>query len=186
MSPSPAVRREFSRVIGRDELAAAPLSRSIEATAAERAALAERFGLVALGDLRAKVEIGVGQGSGNLFLSGRLWASVTQRCVVTLEPIGISLDEHFDTFVTLEPVAPTPGGATERFPEIDLEAPEIIGPEGLDVGELVAQHLLLSLDPYPRAPSATLEQVWPIEAARAPADWEDSPFAALRRLREKP
>ena len=54
VAPSPSARPEFSRRLTVDRMAATPQSFAIEANAAERAALARRFGLLSLDELRAE------------------------------------------------------------------------------------------------------------------------------------
>src|SRR5690606_17224778 len=106
-------------------------------------------------------------------VEGQLRAAAKQRCVVTLGPVPVTLDEPFD--LEIQQVA----RGTEAGPELDveLEAPEPLEGGRLDLGELVAQQFSLALDPYPRAPGVTLE-----EAGWSGSDDEevpsDNPFAA--------
>ncbi|WP_376094093.1 DUF177 domain-containing protein [Roseomonas sp. CCTCC AB2023176] len=137
----------------------------IEATAGERAALARRFGLLDLPALSAELAITPAPG-GAMRVHGTLRAEVVQECVVTLEPVAARIEEALDWRIL--PPGEEPSDDLEEGPE-EIESE----PDGsVDLGEAVAQGLSLALDPYPRAPEATLP-----EAAR---DESANPFAALR------
>jgi hypothetical protein len=167
---------EFSRPVERTALAAGPVKEQIEATEAERAALARRFGLVALPELRADVTL-TPTAAGQVRLDAHLTARVVQSCVVTLEPIEAEVAESFTVYFA--EAAPQPAGAVD-LPVDDEAWPEPILDGRIDMGEAVAQQLALSLDPYPRAPGARFE------SEHGPADdapARTSPFAALGRER---
>ena len=77
--------------------------------------------------------------------SGRLTADVVQSCVVTMAPVAGDIDEKIEEVFAPEGYEP---GAQEE----DDDQPESFDGQEIDVGELAAQLLSLSLDPYPRAP----------------------------------
>lgn len=166
---------EFSRPFRLDSLGHEPVTRRLEAGAEERAALARRFDLLALDRLEAEVTLRWGAG-GILHLQGHLSAQVVQRCVVTLEPVTQQVEEEialrFSRFAEAEMAE------EEAETGLDPEAPEPLPPEGLDLGEEVAQALSLGLDPYPRAPGATLDP--------AAGEAGQGPFAALAGLKPGP
>jgi uncharacterized metal-binding protein YceD (DUF177 family) len=139
----------------------------LEADSAECAALAARFGIPAIGSLRAELDL-TPQSDGAVVARGRLQADVTQECVVTLEPVAQVVDEA--VALRLLPPGQEPADGPEDMDEIAA------GPGGVvDLGEALAEQLALALDPYPRAPEAEL----PPEADQPAA----SPFAALAGLR---
>jgi uncharacterized metal-binding protein YceD (DUF177 family) len=162
---------EFSRPIDVAKLAPGVTHRAIAATPAERAALAQRFALLALDRLEAAVRLE--PLAGGLFrLEAELAADVVQACVVTLEPVASRIDEAFTLLY----------GAAEAAPEVTLSGEEeLVEPLAggtLDVGEAVAQQLSLAIDPFPRAPG--------VEApASAPETIPSSPFAALAKWKQK-
>lgn len=170
---------ELFRPFDLRELGDRPVRRSLEAEAGELAALAERFDLIELERLQADLVLRRLRG-GIVRVEGQLRAAAKQRCVVTLGPVPVTLDEPFD--LEFQQVA----GGTEAGPELDveLEAPEPLEGGRLDLGELVAQQFSLALDPYPRAPGVTLE-----EAGWSGSDDEevpsDNPFAALGKLKDR-
>lgn len=138
----------------------------LEADAAERAALARRFGIPAVESLRAELRLRL-EADGAVRAEGRLAADVVQNCVVTLEPVAQRVEEA----VALRLL---PAGVEPRD-EPD-EPDDITSEDGVaDLGEAVAEQLALALDPYPRAPGAAL----PAEAN----DAAEHPLAALAKLR---
>jgi hypothetical protein len=69
------------------------------------------------------------------------------------------------------------------------DAPEPLTGNMLDVGEIAAEQLSLTADPYPRRPGIKLEDVLPKPkggARRAAPEPRRHPFAGLAALRDKP
>ena len=85
---------EFSRPVRVDTLGAEPRTMTIEADEAERAALARRFGLVAIDRLAADAAL-VRDGE-EVVATGRIAAAVTQSCVASAEPVAAAVDEPFE------------------------------------------------------------------------------------------
>jgi uncharacterized metal-binding protein YceD (DUF177 family) len=170
---------EFSRTVQIDTLGGAPRSLAVEADEAERAALAERFGLLAIERLAA--EAALTRGGETVIAAGRLEADVTQSCVATGEPVPERVEHSF----RIEFRPPPEGGAAEEEIELSESELDIVFYEGgsVDLGEAVAETLSLNLDPYPRcaeAEAALREAgVKSEEEARA----ESSPFAVLAALK---
>jgi uncharacterized metal-binding protein YceD (DUF177 family) len=153
---------EFSRPIEAMRLGTEPATYKITATAKERAALAERFDLLALERLEAEVRLARLAG-GLIHLTARFAAEPVQRCVVTLDPVPSRIEDRFTLLYGDEPATSTA--------DDDLIEPLDAG--RIDIGEAVAQQLSLTLDPFPRSPAA---------AAVADAEPErHSPFADLAK-----
>jgi uncharacterized metal-binding protein YceD (DUF177 family) len=169
---------EFSRAIEVEALGDAPSVFPLEANAAERAALARRFGLPAIARLQAKLRLQRVHGGTALRLTGHLEADVTQSCVVTLEPVENRVEEDF----TILYAANAPTEAIETQSDSEESWAEPLPHGGLDIGEVVAQHLSLALDPYPRLADAAIEGRW----AEGEAPAKETPFAALARLKSTP
>jgi uncharacterized metal-binding protein YceD (DUF177 family) len=170
---------EFSRPLPLERLSSGAIEIEVSADARERAALARRFDLVALDRLSAVLR--VSRDKGPIRVEGHLDADVTQTCVVSLEPVRSELHEDFVQLYTPDP-APAPSHVVAVEPGED-ETPEPLGPEGLDLGDAVAQQLALALDPYPRAPGAAPPQDLAEPESEAPAT---GPFEALRTLKPRP
>jgi uncharacterized metal-binding protein YceD (DUF177 family) len=153
---------------------------NIEADDGERAALAMRFGLESLDHFSAQGNLEVEAGGKRAVLEVRFAAELTQSCVVTMEPVADRIKESF----TAVYIAPEPSDADGEV-DIDPEAedpPEPLAPEGVDVGDAVAERLGLAIEPYPRAPGASVPDTVAAEVETEDPE-KDSPFAILRRLK---
>lgn len=142
---------EFSRPIRIDTLGPGARTIEMEASAEERAALAERFGLISVESLAARVD--VARSGDVVTASGRLAAAVVHACVATGEPVPESVDEPFA--IAFHP-QPSDGGSADEEIELGEAELDIIFYDSalVDIGEAVAETLSLSIDPYPRSPGA--------------------------------
>ena len=172
---------EFSRLYRIDSISGEPRAVEIEADATERQALAGRFGLVSVEALTAAATL-VRRGE-TIEAAGRLQARVIQSCVATAEPVEASVEEPFR--VEFRPL-PADGRPEE---EIELAEGEldVVFHEGgaVDMGEAVAQTLLLALDPYPRSPAAEAALREAGVKSEEEARLESSPFAVLKALKQE-
>ena len=171
---------EFSRLFRLDALSGAPRMVEIEAEPAEREALARRFDLVALAALAATTALS--RKGDTVAAVGRLRARVTQSCVATADPVEASVDEEFRI-----DFQPPPGeGRPDEEVELGENELDVVFYEGdaIDLGEAVAQTLLLALDPYPRSAAAEAALGAAGVRSEAEARAEASPFAALKGLKE--
>lgn len=166
---------EFSRPVPLDSISEAPRALAIEANPAERAALASRFGLKSVERLEG--ELRLLRRAAGIYAEGRLRAEVVQACVVTDEPLPLSLDEEFT--IRFAPAGEPAGD------EIELSAEECdtVFYEGgaIDLGEALAETMALSLDPFPRSPNADAA----LKEAGVLSEAEAAPFGALAGLRDK-
>ena len=166
---------EFERIVKLDRL---PAVLSIEADAAECAALARRFGLPAVHALQASVSLS--QDGDSVEARGRLSARFHQRCAIAEEPFANSIDEPLA--IRFVP-AIAPGSEDEAIEFADEDADEIeYNGTSFNLGEAVAQSFGLALDPYATGPDA--------ESARRAGgivdeDAPSGPFAALAALKPK-
>lgn len=126
----------------------------IEATEAERVALAARFGISAVEALRAEVRLEAKASA--IRASGRLTAAILQPCAVSGEDFAVAINEPLDLRFVEAGARPLPGADEEI--EIELEADDCdeIDYTGdmFDLGEAVAQSLGLAIDPYAEGPEA--------------------------------
>jgi uncharacterized metal-binding protein YceD (DUF177 family) len=147
-----------------------------EAGPEERARLARYAGILAVDSLTVEGE--VQPWAGGVEIDLRLQASVVQACVVSLAPVPQTIDEPIvRRFLPPARLADGPAGPVE----INIEAedpPELLASDTVDLGPVITEHLVLALEPYPRAPGAAL----PTESAGAAP--EPSPFAVLKRLKD--
>lgn len=171
------VAPEFSRPERIDAIGERARSIAIEATPAERAALAERFGLAALDALSARFE--VRREAAGIAVTGQVQGRVTQSCVVTGDPVPATIEEA----VALRFVPEDQIGAAEEI-EIEGEALDTVGYAGgaIDLGEAAAETLALALDPFPRSPAAAVVLREAGVLSEEEAAQASSPFAALKDI----
>ena len=179
LSPAP----EFSRVVSIARLGAEAAEHVITAGEGERAALAGRFGILAIERLAATVRLM--RIAGGVRLEAALEAEVVQECVVTLEPFTSTVSDSFALVYRRRVEA---GEGTTIDVDVDEDEP-LLGDE-IDIGEAVAQQLSLALDPYPRSPAAQSRMTEAAEAmkpAAPPPEGEvtQRPFAELAKLLKK-
>jgi uncharacterized metal-binding protein YceD (DUF177 family) len=139
----------------------------VEATAAERPAIAARLGIPEVVALRCRFELAPAGADGAIAAHGVLQARVVQECVVSLEPFEADVTEEFS-------VRFVPFGR-EGGDDDPLSTDELAYQGGVvDLGEAAVEQLALALNPFPRRPGAMLPEV---EAEQESA----GPFAALGR-----
>jgi uncharacterized metal-binding protein YceD (DUF177 family) len=137
---------------------------AVETTPEEREALALEFKLPAIHALRGSFRLA---GTRNrAHVSGRVEATVTQVCVVTLEPFDSNITEQVEVDFA------APGAEPANH---DRDPPDEIISGMIDLGALTAEFLALGLDPYPRRPG--------VDFAFEPEETPQSPFAALGKLK---
>jgi len=167
---------EFPRPVRLDTIGTAPRRIEIAAEEGERAALAQRFGLIALDRLEAWAEL-TREGDAVIAI-GALKAAAVQACVASGDPVPAEVAEDFALrFVPETDEAPP---EEVELGETDLDEIFYAG-SSIDLGEAVAQTLALALDPFPRAPGAEER----LRAAGVLGEEDAGPFAALKGLKGK-
>jgi uncharacterized metal-binding protein YceD (DUF177 family) len=146
----------------------------LAADEAERRAIAERLDLSSLERLEAHACLALD--GERVRATGRVAASLEQRCVVTGEPVAAHLDEPFEIAFVPEPVA-----GDEEI-ELRPEDCDVVFHDGavIDLGSAIADTLALALDPYPRSASAEAA----LREAGVLNEEEAGPFAALAQLKK--
>ncbi len=158
---------ELYRPLALDRIGARGLDITVEASAEERAAIAERLLVVGIPSLQCQFSLK--QATRRVIEArGHLQARVLRTCVVSLDDFEAVVDECFRLrFV--------PDGTESDDPDPESEDEVPYAGAALDLGEAAVEQLALALDPYPRKPDAEL----PTPEADAPAH----PFAGLASLR---
>jgi uncharacterized metal-binding protein YceD (DUF177 family) len=171
---------EFSRPLAVDAIGPNGSVVELEADPEERRRLAERFDLLAIDRLAARLVVTRGASGIPIRVTGRLKASVVQHCVATLDPVASEIDEPVEA-----EYAPAAADGGEEVIDLNQpDPPEPLEGDRIELGELVAQHLSVALDPYPR------------KKGIEPLDWSepqrsedgsdpDNPFSVLAPLRKK-
>lgn len=149
----------------------------IEASDAEREALARRFGLVSVNSLSASLFLA--RKGEEVKATGHLKAAIVQSCAVSGDDLPAAIDEELEFVFVPAKDDHTPDE------EVELQASELdeIAYEGdrFDLGEAVAQSLALAIDPFATGPDA--DRVRQEVGLEAPE--KENPFAALKGLNLK-
>ncbi|PVB63287.1 DUF177 domain-containing protein [Labrenzia sp. 011] len=159
----------------------------VEPDAAGLKAIAGAFDLEAVRSLKARFTLKPYRKAG-LRVVGPVNASITQICVVSLEPFESALELEVDR--TFEPHSSKPRKIRDLNAdgeiEIDLETldpPDVIIDGVLDLGAVICEELALSLDPFPRKPGVAFDG-GDTGADDGEEEKEPSPFAALQALKD--
>lgn len=169
--------RPFSLIVAVRDIGRSGRTVKLEADGGQRAALAEVLGVKAIARLCGEFRLDMVSG-GAVHLSGRLEADLIQTCVVSLEPVQQHIDEPVS--VPLMPAETADGrpDASVLVDPMDEDDRDTYSNGRIDLGAIVSDQLALHLDLYPRAPGVAFEA-----AGNAEAGKQDSPFAALERLK---
>ncbi len=166
---------EFARPYDLRHLPTGP--QQLEASAAECAALASRFGLVRVDHLRATVTL-IPDGAA-VRAQGRLNAAIVQSCAVSGEDLPVKIAEPL-AFRFVPPAQPGRPDEEMELDEDDLDEIEMEAQGCFDLGEALAQSMALAIDPFAVGPHA--------EEARRKAGLlnpdQTGPFAALAALKK--
>ena len=168
------------------DLAQGGLTAHISAEPAEREVLSQRLGLVSLDRLTAEARIRQLGSGPRVRARVNLIADVVQSCVVTLEPFATRIVDTFEldfdprvgTLAEAQESGAT-GGCEVLIGLDDEEMPEPLRDGSIDLGEAVAAHLALVLEPYPKKSGVEFSGYDDDEGAR------ETPFAVLARLQGK-
>lgn len=145
----------------------------------ERNRIAEELQVVSVDRLQVKLH--AVRFRGGIRVTGRLTAIVVQQSVVTFEPVTQEIGEPIDRIFL-------PGGEkqfagpanAEVF--VDLEGddiPDHFDGNEADLSDLIVETLALAIDPYPRAPGESLDDL----GVKSTVE-EVHPFAGLKKLKQ--
>lgn len=157
---------EFSRPIPVERIHRDGSYEAIAAEPAECVALARRLGIAAIHALKARLRAEPWRGGG-VKLSGLISADVEQVSVVSLEAFRQTIEIPVERYFL-------PPHQAALDPESDADP---IEGGVIDLGEVVAESLVLDLDPYPRRPDEKFELVSEADAEKM------SPFTVLSALK---
>lgn len=163
----------FSRPYAVSDVPAAGSTVTLSATPEERAGLAKLLKLPEVKRLEASLVLKQ-WGREGLSVTGEVSADIVQVCVATLEPFETEVREEVDVRYSEDEIPPEAGGEHEA----NLDAPDPLVNGTADLGALVAEHLALGLDPYPRKPGSGAAGLAEDQSATA----THRPFAGLDQL----
>jgi uncharacterized metal-binding protein YceD (DUF177 family) len=180
---------EFSRPVAVDRIPDSGQFERLRATDAERSALARRFDVPEITALEAEAQLKRVEKGRGVALEVRFRADLVQTCVVTLVPVPQHVEETFtlrflpaDRVAAWEEAHRRMGDEGELMDPDAPDPPETLVGNAIDIGEAVAEHLALAINPYPRAPGAAFAAPEAPEP-EAPAT-RASPFAVLKGRRD--
>ncbi len=168
----------WSHPVRLSEVARGAMRVRLEPDATVRAQIARQLGLESLpaltGDLLVKSWLDGAE------ITGRFESVVEQLCGITVEAFEQPLSGEIEIRAVPagSPNAPLESAAGEI--ELDPEAPDppdVLEGDTLDLAAYLIEHLALAIDPFPRKPGAVFDYT--------PTTVEESPFAVLRRLKDK-
>ena len=146
---------------------------------AEAEAIRQALGLRGLRKMRFEGELSP-IGKRGWLVEGTLGASITQECVVTLDPVKTRIDT--EVRLRFLPDELIEDDTPEDVLEDDVEP---LGPI-IDLGKVAVEALSLAMPDYPRSDAAELVHVTAEPEGAAPMkDEETKAFAGLEALREK-
>lgn len=166
---------EFSRPQRLDTIGKGEHRVEIAADEVERAALAKRFGLIAIDRLESAMS--VHRDATGVVARGHLSGAVVQACSVTGDPVPAQIEEDFAIRFLPE--------GTPEADEVELTDEEcdtvFYSGGAIDLGEAAAETLALALDPFPRSSGA--DDV--LRDAGVLSEDPTGPFAALAKLKKQ-
>jgi uncharacterized metal-binding protein YceD (DUF177 family) len=163
---------EFIKEIQIDKIPAKGVHCKLQASGATLVDIASRLDVRAVEELVADLK--AEKAGKHITVRGRIIARVEQQCVISLEPMFSDIDEQVDITFTTEDE--TPEFTEEGEMIVNLDLPEPLEGNVLDLGDLAIQQLSLAIDPYPRKAGAE-----PVKDTGTQPDI--SPFAALKELK---
>lgn len=168
---------EFSRIVDAGTISEAPRQVEIGADETERRRLAGRFRLKAIDRLSGRMSLS--RRAGTIYVEGEVNAAVVQSCVVTDEPMPATIVAPF----AVRFVPDALGRSDEEEIELTADDCDTLPLEHgrIDLGEIVAETLVLALDPYPRSENADAA-LHETGLADAP---ENAAFAGLKALKDR-
>lgn len=181
MSAKQLPENELSRVIAEDALTKGPMVLEVTASAGERESLARRFDLLECRSLEARVRMRPNAKGTLVTMTADISALVVQPCVLSLKPVTSEVRESFELLLTLQ-AEETDGGEVVIDPD-GPDPAEPVGPEGCDIGEILAQQLAVLLDPYPRHLEAE-QLAGACGDESRDSNGSSSPFTVLKVLKE--
>ncbi len=138
------IEPEFSHKTAMDKIFKAPRKFSLSANREQCAKIAKRLQIISLESLTG--EISCTTKGPIIIVTGQVTAELQQACVISLDPVTETVDEAFALEFIRRP--------DDDDDPLDLDAPESVSGDDLDIGEILVQQLALALNPYPRAEGA--------------------------------
>lgn len=177
---------EFSRPVDVTTIGASGREIKLSATEEECAALATRFSVLSMDNLMAECHL-IPTKRGEYKLTASFSVNVVQSCIISLDPIEDILSSNFEVSLLNSSRRKSNDNVEIEF-DVDEEDFEYITSNQIDVGEIIAQHLSLEINPYPRKQEATGDELG-IKILKEEEvvleSQKKNPFAVLKSLKHK-
>lgn len=180
---------EWSHKIEADEIGAKEVLVKLLPNADQKKDLCQRLDLLGIKVLSAELKL-KRKNKRVIHVQGNFNADVTQKCVVSLEPVPAKITDRIEAWFADPEQAVSFARArhekdkahSEEHPVLEEhEDPEPIIDGQIDLGELVTQYLSLALPEYPRSEAAAQK----LDEANDALPKKENPFAALSALKNK-
>ena len=181
---------EWSHFIESNDIGGKVVSIDISPPDADVSAICKRLNLYAINVLKATIQLQRNNVNKVIHIHGTIHADILQKCVVTTDPVQENIEEEFDawfadpnsavSFIKAKRERMSREERNEQAVMEEKEDPEDVIDGKIDLGELVVQHMSLSLNPYPRLDGAEHETDSTNELGEAPEGTYNNPFAALK------
>ena len=188
---------EWTHALRVDDVPENGLSVNLDMPEDNKAAVIRRINVKDLKTLSASLLV-MPQAGGIYNVSGTFKADIVQDCVVTGDPIETLIKESLEgwfideeasvaSFAKARKDRDVSKGKSHAEVEIldESEDPEPAIAGQIDLGELVVQHLLLAINPYPHKEGAQYDYTDDDSASKDQTLSRKSPFEALKDWKEK-
>ncbi len=189
------LKPEWSYLVDAIEVNDAPLRKKISASPQQRKDLARRMDVISLDKLEADIRVRRTDNKFMIHATGSFRGQVTQECVVTGAPVVSVLEGSLEGwFAESDKAVSLTKKRHEKMSQMmnaevpvlsDEDDPDLIEEGTFDLGELVVQHAILEINPYPRAENAEHPDVIKEDDLNKQEKKINNPFAALKNWKEK-
>lgn len=163
---------EFSRLFALSDASSVTRHVALEASEAQCAALAARFGVLSIKSCTA--DVAIAPHSSGYHITGYIKGAVEQGCGVTGAPVVGPVEKPLNTLLWTGEIEGDLDMLEEAY---QVEEIEPIEGDEFDLGELCAQHFGVAIDPFPRAEGVSFD-------ANVPQK-KTNPFSVLAQLKDK-
>jgi uncharacterized metal-binding protein YceD (DUF177 family) len=175
---------EFSRPVSIADIPDKGVRRRLEATDDERQALASRLGVVSVARLDALIEAKPWRRDG-FRVTGTFEIEVEQTCIVSQESMTSVIAEEIDLHLQRDDEKANEHTELKAgnliVDPLDEDEPEVLHGQLIDLGEIVAEHAVLAIDPYPRIDDVESTPI----VHYSDAEEATGPFAALAAIKAR-
>jgi len=177
-----AIESVFSRPIKVEKIKSTGLRENISASQEECKALAEQLKINSLETLSMRCVL-MPWKKGGVEIKGEVKATIEEICVVSLEPFTSEVSEDVNRFFERQADDKTPSPLLD-LEDADDDIPDILEGGLIDIAEIAAETLALSLSPYPRKPGAVFQDHVESDPEQNEGPTRQNPFDVLKKFKK--